>query len=78
VGTRKENEKKFKNWKILDNGNRLCFYEVEGKFGWKAVYLKEVDEVENTIRFWQEIYNQQGELKEIHEKYPTDKGHVKL
>jgi hypothetical protein len=33
---------------------------------------------ERTIRFYQEIYNDQGELIEIHEKYPIDKGHRKL
>ena len=43
-----------------------------------AKYLKEVDFEENTLRFWQEIYNEQGELVEIHEKYPADKGHQKV
>ena len=44
--------------------------------GWKAVYLQEVDEKESVVRFWQEIYNENNELVEIHEKYPEDKGHV--
>ena len=39
------------------------------------MYVKVVDEEEKTLRFYQEIYNDQGELVEIHEKYPQDKGH---
>ena len=75
---RKENEKKFKDWKNLSNGGRIYFIETEGRFGWKAAYLKEVNFEEETIRFWQEIYNEEGILVEIHEKYPVDKGHIKL
>ena len=40
--------------------------------------MKEVDADENTVRFWQEIYNDQGKLVEIHEKYPVDKGHQQV
>jgi hypothetical protein len=32
---------------------------------------------ELTLRFWQEIYDDQGRLVEIHEKYPLDTGHRK-
>ena len=32
---------------------------------------------ETTLRFWQEIYDDQGRLVEIHEKFPVDKGHQK-
>jgi hypothetical protein len=42
-----------------------------------ARYLKEVDASETTIRFWQEIYDDQGKLVETHEKHPVDKGHRK-
>ena len=45
---------------------------------WKAKYLKLVDENDSTLKFWQEIYDNLGKLVEIHEKYPLDKGHVKL
>jgi hypothetical protein len=34
-----------------------------------------VDAREITLRFWQEIYDEQGTLVEVHEKYPLDKGH---
>ena len=35
------------------------------------------NENEITILFWQEIYDEQGNLPETHEKYPVDKGHRK-
>ena len=35
-------------------------------------------EREATIRFWQEIYDDQGKLAETHEKNPVDKGHQKV
>ena len=75
---RKENEKKFEDWKEVSNGGRIYFLSIDGRYGWKATYFKEVDFEETTIRFWQEIYNQNGILVEIHEKYPEDKGHIKL
>jgi hypothetical protein len=42
---------------------------------WSARYLKLVDDQENTICFWQEIFNENGLLVELHEKYPIDLGH---
>lgn len=40
--------------------------------------ITEVDSQEKTTKFLQEIYNNQGKLVEIHEKYPIDKGHKKV
>ncbi len=40
--------------------------------------LKEVDPAERTVRFWQEVFDDQGRLVEVHEKYPVDKGHQKV
>ncbi|MGZ8498945.1 MAG: hypothetical protein ACXWXL_11115, partial [Candidatus Binatia bacterium] len=34
--------------------------------------LKEVDAQEEAVRFWQEIYDEQGNLVEVHEKYPVE------
>ena len=34
--------------------------------------------VEETITFYQEIFDGNGNLIEIHEKFPADKGHRKL
>ena len=72
-----ENEKKFGNFETTNYG-RKYFFDVIGKHGWKARYVKEVDKEENTLKFYQEIYNEKNELVEIHEKYPIDKGHLKL
>ena len=46
--------------------------------GWKARYVKEVDKYENTIRFYQEIFDDKGKLVEIHVKFPEDTGHKKI
>ena len=72
---RRRNERVFENWEELPDGGRRYWYEVTGRLGWKARYVKEVDADENTLRFRQEIYNERGDLVEIHEKYPVDTGH---
>jgi len=72
---RKLNEKKFGSWEGLPDGGRRYWYEVKGRFGWRARYIKEVDVSERTTKFYQEIYNEEGRLIELHEKYPVDKGH---
>jgi hypothetical protein len=77
MSSRNANEKKYKNWNELVSG-RLYWRMVHGKYGWHAIYYKEVDENETITKLWQEIYNEDGVLKEIHEKYPEDKGHQKL
>jgi hypothetical protein len=46
--------------------------------GWKARYVKTVDADEKTLSFKQEIYDENEKLVEIHEKFPVDKGHIKL
>ncbi len=73
-----QNELNFGKWIETDTRGRIYFFEIKGKLGWKAKYLKEVDKDEITIKFWQEIYNEKDLLVEIHEKYPIDKGHIKL
>jgi hypothetical protein len=45
---------------------------------WRARYLKQVDAQENTIRFWQEIFDNNGVLVEVHQKYPVDLGHKSI
>lgn len=72
------NEKKFPHWEELPNGGRRYWLEITGKHGHKARYIKEVDNGENTIKFWQEIYDDRGILVEIHGKYPRDLGHKKV
>ena len=75
---RKENEKKYTNFKELTDGSRMYWFEIEGRMGWKARYVKIVDTNEFTVSFRQEIYNGNGILVEIHEKYPIDNGHIKI
>lgn len=77
MDTRKqrENERKFGNWIDLPDGGRRYFYTVAGHHGWTARYVKEADADENTVRFYQEIFDHAGQLVEIHDKYPEDKGH---
>ena len=77
MSSRRHNEKKFGNWHDLANGGRRYWIDVSGRQGWRARYVKEVDSAEETQRFCQEIYDDQGKLVEIHEKYPVDKGHQK-
>ena len=78
MNTRAQNEKKFGHWDELPGGERRYWLDVSGRLAWRARYLKEVDARESTLRFWQEIYNDQGKLVEVHEKYPVDKGHQKV
>lgn len=78
MSTREQNEKKFGNWDDLSMGGRRYWLDVLGRFGWRARYLKEVDAQETTRRFWQEIYDDEGKLVEIHEKYPVHRGHQKV
>lgn len=75
---RRQNERKFDLWDDLPEGGRRYRFEVAGRRGWKAVYVKEVDEAETTVRFFQEIYDNHGDLVEVHEKYPVDTGHRRL
>jgi len=78
LSTRPQNERKFGYWEELLSGGRRYWFEFAGRRGWKARYVKEVDADENTVRFWQEIYDDQDKLVEIHEKYPVDKGHQQV
>ena len=78
MGTRQQNEQKFPDWESLPNGGRRYWRDVTGHSGWRARYVKEVDADETTLRFWQEIYDENRQLVEVHEKYPVDKGHRKV
>lgn len=72
------NEKQFDLWVEKNDGGRICSFEIAGRYGWISKYLKETDADEATMKFWQEIYNDRGNLIEIHEKFPVDKGHKKV
>jgi len=64
MASRVQNERKFPNWLALPDGGRRYSLDVAGRLGWCARYLKDVDAAENTVRFWQEIYDDQGVLVE--------------
>lgn len=76
--TRAANERKFGDWEETPSGGRRYWYDVAGRRGWRARYVKEVDADESTVRFHQEIYNEAGALVEIHEKFPVDRGHRRV
>jgi hypothetical protein len=78
VSTREQNEGKFPNRENLLSGGRRYWLDVQGRQGWKARYVKEVDADEVTVRFYQEIYDDTGKLVEVHHKYPVDQGHQKV
>lgn len=75
---RRRNETKFGQWEDLESGGRRYWYDVTSEMRWRARYVKEVDAEEKTTRFAQEIYDPQGTLMEVHEKYPVDRGHQKV
>jgi hypothetical protein len=76
----KQNEKEYSNWIELINNGRLYWNEIKASddSGKKAHYEKEVDSEEHTITFIQKIFDNNGTLIEIHQKYPIDKGHITL
>ncbi len=72
---RTPNERKYKQWTTLTNGGRRYWRDVRGRLGWTARYIKEVDADETTTLFRQEIYDVDGVLVEVHNKFPRDEGH---
>ncbi len=77
MNKRTENEKKFPEWEETSEGRRY-YLTVKGRYRWTARYVKEVDKSETTLKFYQEIYDSNGLLVEIHNKYPLDEGHKKV
>ena len=75
---RAANERKFGNWEETPSGGRRYWCDISGRGGWRARYVKEVDAEENTTRFHQEICDPTGDLVEIHEKFPVDRGHRRV
>lgn len=78
MSSRAQNERKFGRWEDSPDGGRRYWFDIKGRLGWRARYVKIVDSNEVTTRFFQEIYDDKDVLVEIHEKYPVDKGHQKL
>ena len=78
ISKRAKNENEFDQWEDLSDGRRRYWFDVVGKSGGFARYIKYVHGNETTLSFVQEIYYKDGILIEIHEKYPVDKGHKKI
>ena len=51
LANRKQNESKIHSWEETGSGGRIYRLKIAGRLGWTAFYLKEVDSLENTIRF---------------------------
>lgn len=78
MASRSQNEKEFDHWEDLPDGGRRYWFDRPGKvWGFQRI-LKIVDADENTLLVLQEIYNDDGELYERHQKYPVDTGHEVL
>ena len=75
MASREQNERKFGTWEELPEGGRRYTRDYAGRAGGRARYIKEVDATETTTRFAQEIYDREGRLIAIHEKFPVDLGH---
>jgi hypothetical protein len=65
-------------WRDLPDGGKLYSYDVKGRSGWLARYVKQVDADEATGRFYQEVFDGDGRLRDVHEKFPVDLGHRKM
>jgi hypothetical protein len=78
MANRDQNERKFGHWTDQSDGGRCYWLEIVGRYGWRARYFKIVDASEQTLKFWQEIYDETGKLVEIHHKFPVDEGHKKV
>jgi len=77
MSTRAQNEKRFDRWEELPGGGRRYRIDVQGKLGWLARYLKDVDASETTVRFGRNL-RRHRQLVEEHQKFPVDKGHQKV
>ena len=75
MSTRSQNEKEYRSWVELPEGGRRYWRDRPGiVFGFQR-FLKIVDTEENTLLVLQEIYDDDGQLIERHQKYPQDTGH---
>ena len=75
---RKRNESRFSQWDELPNGGRRYYRIIKGRVKGYARYVKEVDADEKTVLIVQEIYDAEGRLIALHQKFPQDTGHVEL
>ena len=75
MATRRQNEKDFDHWEDLPDGGRRYWFDRKGAIWGVQRIIKVVDQTEKTLLLLQEIYNDDGELAERHQKFPVDTGH---
>ena len=68
--------KKYSKGRVLDMGTGSGIQALTALEKTKCVVAVDINE--ETLQFFQAIYNEEGELVEIHEKFPIDKGHSKF
>ncbi len=78
MATQSQNERNFRHWEDLPTGGRRYWKDYPGRHGGWARYVKIVDADERTRSLVQEIYDRDGRLIEVHEKFPIDKGHRRI
>jgi hypothetical protein len=78
MATREQNERRFPHWDELSGGGRRYYRQTQGVMNGYARYVKVVDANETTLSITQEIYDDDGRLIGIHQKYPEDTGHRDL
>lgn len=75
MANREQNERRFPHWDELPDGGRRYYRIRRGRIYGYARYVKIVDANEVTLRLVQEIYDGDGRLVGVHQKYPEDTGH---
>jgi len=80
---RKQNEREWPQWENLPPRRRRYWLRRAGADWGHQILLKEVvfdskTQLEETVRMWQEIYDDHGKLVASHQKYPIDTGHRKV
>jgi hypothetical protein len=77
---RRQNERDWPQWQDLPDGRRRYWFRRPGTERGYQILFKEVGfdpktQLEETVRMWQEIYDDDGRLVQTHQKYPIDTGH---
>jgi hypothetical protein len=67
---------------LAQNRPRYWIRRPGTQWGWQTLF-KEVlfdpnTQLEQTVKLWQEVFDDDGKLVESHQKFPTDTGHQKL
>lgn len=75
MASRESNERRFPQWDELADGGRRYYAVKQGRIKGYVRYVKVVDADEITLSIVQEIYDDDGKLVAIHQKYPVDTGH---